>query len=706
MELGRLRSFPMKMSVSWINRLLSEPCSPTAIERGLIDAGFPIEAKETVTGPDGLDLQLDVEITSNRGDCLSHMGLAREVAAKLGLTLKPPSGTALNWSKSPTASVLALSNPASTACPRFTAHVIRGVKVGPSPAWLRLALESVGQRSINNVVDVTNFISFEQGNPCHVFDLAKLAGGQLNVRLAKAGEVLTTLDGKKRTLAGDELVVADRDRPQSLAGVIGGADSEVSNSTTDVVFEMATWDPVLVRRASRRHGVRTDASHRFERLVDQRTIHEAAERGVALIQQVAGGEVMSEPLSMGMEADAPMRVRFRHRRANDVLGVELASEHVARYLSSLGIEVEPLGRGGDERVCVIPAWRPDLTREIDVIEELARLGGLEQIRTAEKMSLRVKGLQASELARNAAAESLVGLGFFEAISFSFASREVAEMFMPEGLATVAVDDSRRAHEPALRPSVVPGLLASRKVNKDGGVERVGGVRLFEVSAVFGEAKGQSTERTNVGLLADVVFKGKSASIGEIQSGVRLIRGAVETLVKACRGPRVKIEIEARPPHCAAFRAGACAGVRVDGKPLGYFGVVSEAALAAFGLTTPVVAAELGLDLLIEGYPGRSAIASLPAFPGIERDVSFIVPEAVTYASIEGGVAATGVKWLESCGFVGTYRGPQIGKGRKSVTLRLTFRDSARTLTHEEVDGPAAEVVGKLKTLVGAEVRES
>ncbi len=696
----------MKASVSWLNRLLERPLTAEAIELALIEAGFPIESKTAVTGPDGPDLQLDVEITSNRGDCLSHIGLAREVAAKTDSSLRPPVLAApAPLNSAATSSAIALSNPPSSGCPHFSVRVIRGVTVGASPPWLRLALESVGQRSINNVVDVTNFISAELGNPCHVFDLAKLAGAQLNVRFAHSGEALTTLDGKKRTLSGDELVVADRDRAQSLAGVMGGADSEVSLSTTDVVLEMATWNPVLVRRASRRHGLRTDASHRFERLVDPRTIEAASARGAALIVEVAGGELLSGTVAAGLPMEPPMRVRLRPRRVRDILGVDVSPERLSTHLAALGIGVGPLGRAGDDLVALVPPHRPDITREIDLIEEYARLEGLPLIPVAERMSLRVKAPQASELARGTVSETLVGLGFFEAISFSFASREIAGMFMPQGMTAVAVDDTRRAHEPALRPAIIPGLLASRRHNQDGGVIRSGGVRLFETAAVFADTGEAGTETTNVAFLADVPFKGKTPTLSELQMGVRLARGVIETLIRSTRGNSVAIRVESRPPHCRGFRAGATAAVSVNGRELGVFGLISDEAVSAFGLTIPVVAGELNLAEIIADYPAPSALASLPGFPGIERDVSFIVQESVTYAMIEGGVTEAGARWLESCGFVGTYRGLQIGKGRKSVTLRLAFRDPTRTLTHDEVDGPARAVIDRLKAVLGAEVRE-
>lgn len=693
----------MKISFNWLNTLLAAPLeSPDAAEAALMSVGFPIDSKTDNHG----DTVLDVEITSNRGDCLSHVGLAREVAAKrpeLGLRLPSFAPPAADLGATPG---LTLSV-GDGACPRFTARVIRGVKVGPSPEWLKRALESVGQRSINNVVDVTNYIAFELGNPSHVFDLDKLAGHALHVRWAREGEAITTLDGKKRTLKSDELVVADGQRAQSLAGVIGGQDSEVSGATTNVVLEVATWDPVTVRRASRRHQVRTDASHRFERIVDARTLEDASNRAAALIVQVAGGRVCGEMVTAGSALPAAVRVRFRPSKVSELLGVEVSREEILGIFARLEIGVEPIGRAGEELCALPPAYRPDLTREVDLIEEVARVRGLDAIPVAPKMTLKVRGPQASEGARREISSVLTGLGFYETVTFSFCSREHAGAFMPAGLERVEVDDERRKHEPALRPSVLVGLLGCRRGNQNGRVSVPGGVRLFETAAAFAQGPGRaSVERINVGMLMDCPVAGREATTADVQQGVRQMRGAIVALARALAGSKNDLTFTPAAPHCGALREDGYAALTLNGRALGFMGVVSPACQGAFELSVPVVCAELSLAGLAESYPARAQVEALPEFPSIERDISFIVPEPVTYAEIERGVLASKVGWLEGCGFVGTYRGKQIGAGKKSVTLRLVFRDPARTLRHEEVDAPAGAVVMHLKQAVGAEVREA
>jgi len=684
----------MKTSLAWLNRLVSPPISSAEeAEALLMSVGFPIDSVEKI----GSDSLLEVEVTSNRGDCLSHLGLAREIGAKdpsrhVALPdFNPPTGHA--------AVATGLTLQVQTAeCPRFTARVIRGVKVGPSPDWLKAAIESVGQRSINNVVDVTNFIAFELGNPCHVFDMKKLCA-------ARDGEMLTTLDGKKRTLKSDELVVADADKAQSLAGVMGGQDSEVTGSTSDLVLEVATWEPVAVRRAARRHQLRTDASHRFERIVDARTLEDASNRATKLILEVAGGEVVGDLMHAGAPLPSPVRVRLRPARVNALLGIDVPKDEIVSILHKLDMVIEPLGRSGDELSVEVPAYRPDLTREVDLIEEIARIKGLDAIPIAPRMTLKVKGPQVSESARREIGSILTGLGFYEAVTFSFCSREDAERFMPAGLSRIEVDDERRKHEPALRPSVVPGLLGSRRSNRNARVNVAGGVRLFEFAAVFAQGAGNATqEQINVSLILDCPVTGKTASVGDMQTGVRLMRGAVESLARALSGAHHDLKIEPCKPSCKAYREDGFAKLSLCGSELGSIGIVAQDLQAAFDLEAPVVAAELNLKALCANYPPRAKVEALAAFPAIERDISFIVAEDVTYARIEREVLTSKVERLEACTFIGTYRGKQIGAGKKSVTLRLTFRDPARTLRHEEVDIPAQAVVEHLKKAAGAEVR--
>lgn len=689
----------MLVALSTLQRVLPPAVDADAVERSLIAAGFPVESRETLAGG---DVRLDVEITSNRGDCLSHLGLAREAAAQAGWTLNLAPPPPLPAGGEPVGSALTLENGVPDRCPRFTARVVRGVKVGPSPDWLRSAVEAVGQRSINNVVDVTNYIASMFGNPCHVFDLARLEGRRLVVRHARPGEKLTTLDGKARTLVADDVVVADAARAQSLAGVIGGQESEVTPATVDVVIEMATWDPVAVRLTARRQQVRTEASHRFERLVDPRTIDDAAARCAALVLEVAGGRLCDGVLDAGRPAQPLARVRFRPSRCRALLGLDLSTDEMVAALARLEMRVEPIGRAGEELSVTVPAWRPDVTREADVIEEVARVAGLSRLPVREAMPVRVAPPQASEAARRELGSTLAGLGFYETVTFSFTTPAAASAFVPAGMDVVTIDDSRRGEEPALRPSVLAGLLACRRRNQHAFVGAAGGVRLYEIASVFAAQRGAGLEHTNVGLLLDIEVAGKAATPMEVQRGVRLMRGAIETLAARLAGEPVGVEPSA--PHAPAFDPAAFARLTLRGAPLGYLGVMAPATQRAFELQHPVVGAELNLAALIAAYPPVAAVRALPAFPAIERDVSFIVPEATAWAGVDAAVRRHVAPPFERVEFVGVYRGPQIGAGRKSVTVRLTYRDASRTLRHDEIDAPVASLVESLKRDLGAEVR--
>ena len=693
----------MKASVKWINRYLDgEDLSVTQVEEFLTHAGFPIDARQDLPGGDAL---LEVEVTSNRGDCLSHVGLAREISARTGMPLKLPVIPELKEAGDVN-DAMSLRNTVPEACPRFTARVIRNVRIGPSPRWLADSLVSVGQRPINNVVDITNFINFELGNPCHVFDLARLAGRSLIVRFARDGEALTTLDGKKRTLKPDEVVVADGERAQSLAGVIGGGESEVSAGTSDVVLEMATWDPIAIRRAARRHQLKTDASHRFERYVDARTIDFAARRAAAMIAELAQGTLCGGALDAASGAHAPLReIALRPRRCRAILGVEVPDTEIVRHLSRLHIEVRPVGADGLVH-CRIPPFRPDLEREIDLIEEVGRVKGLDAIPIHDRVSVQVRAPQDSERAVRALGAALNAMGFNETVTFSFVTPAHAAAFLPPGQSLLAVDDERRTSDGTLRPSVIASLLECRKKNQDGGVDVTGGVRLYETAAVFSQSPAGTHERRVVALLMDVpgVSKGKPGSTEERQRAVRILRGAAEAICTTLGGADAALEFKTAAAPFPGVDSSACAQVLLRGAPIGWLGLVEPATQRAFDLAVPVAAAELDLGPLAALFPPRSRVRPLPAFPGIERDLSLVVDEAVTWGAVRDLVRSAGLDRLEDVDFVGSYRGKQLGPGKKSLTLRLRFRDPARTLRHEEVDPQVGRVVELAGSQLAATVR--
>lgn len=696
----------MDISLHWLCKYLA-PSDLTADEADdlLTRAGFPIEGRTDLPGG---DVCLDVEVTSNRGDCLSHLGCAREIAASrtsdTPRELMPP---VINdpAPQGQIADHLKLDNTQPGLCPLFTARVIRGVKVGPSPEWLVKRLESVGQRSINNVVDVTNFITLELGNPCHVFDLGRLAGNQLNIRFAREGETLTTLDESVRKLVPSDLIVADAERPQSLAGVMGGHDSQVTGDTTDIVFEMATWDPVTIRTTARRLGVRTDACYRFERGVDPRTIDDAARRAVALICELSGGSLCEGVLKEGAPLPEPTVIALRPSRCERLLGIRVPAGDIIESLRALEIGVEQAG--GDELTCTIPPHRLDLTREIDLVEEVARTASLDSIPISDKLEITVRPPQESERAMRELGALLTGQGYYETVTFSFTSPDRAKMFCPPELELVAVDDDRRKAEPTLRPSVHTGLLECRRANQDAGVEPEGGVRLYEISSVFAQQDGKSVEHRNVALLCDV-GGGRKPKSEDIQRSVRAMRGTIDSLVRALAGSYAIVTPEQTRPHASGLDPAAYARLSLelgeDSRPLGYMGLVGRKALDAFGVDRPCLVAELGLDTLLAHHPPAASAKALPEFPAIERDLSLILDESVAWSQVQALVEGASPDRLEGCSFVGAYRGKQVGAGKKSLTLRLTFRDPERTLRHEEVDPQVEGVTQRFKQELGAEIR--
>ncbi|MBL8745537.1 MAG: phenylalanine--tRNA ligase subunit beta [Phycisphaerae bacterium] len=705
----------MLTSVAWLNRYL-HPATVNAdeAEHVLTHVGFPIESKEAL--PSG-DTRLDVELTSNRGDCLCHVGLAREIAAATGRALVMPKSSPVKPSATKASSVTSVENQlAAGGCPRFTARVIRGVKVGPSPKWLAEALESVGLRAINNVVDVTNFINLELGHPCHVFDLNALAGKRLVVRHARKDESVTALDGRKHAMRPDEMVVADAEKAVSIAGVIGGLDSGVTERTTDVLFEMATWDPIAVRRAARRLDIRTDASHRFERYVDARDLEWASLRGASLIAELSGGELLDGMIDARGTIQPRTEVVLRVSRCEHLLGIHVPADRITALLRSIGVEVDAEGSGaGGVLRCSIPHHRHDLTREVDLIEEVGRLNGFDKIELAPMLDVHLELSHPDDWAKREKAMGelsrvLTGAGFFETVTFSFIAQREAEMFRQAGQRLLKVDEERRKGGPYLRPSVIPSLLTCRRANQDGQVRPAGGVRLFECASTFAERDdgrtfGRMTEERRVlTLLADAPagLHGPEAR----QAALRLVRGAVETVALALGGPGTIVEVDpvAGPHSFAALEDETEASVKINGVAVGLAATVSGRTLQQWGLETPLAVAEVSLQSLIDLYPPRAVARELPRFPGIERDLSVIVAEEVAWGRIAHEVLGLRPALMERLDFVGVYRGKQIGIGRKSVTLRMTFRDPERTLRHEEVDPQVAGVVSRLAQAVGGEVR--
>ncbi|MAX26975.1 MAG: phenylalanine--tRNA ligase subunit beta [Phycisphaeraceae bacterium] len=672
----------MKLSLNWLNRYLSAPTSQEQVCTLLGQQGFPIEEQEELAGG---DVFIDAEVTSNRSDCLSHIGMAREVSAGApDLELKQPDIT-ITESDTAVDTLTSVTNDDTELCPVYTARVIQGVKVGSSPKWLVDCLEAIGLRSVNNVVDVTNFVLMEMGQPLHTFDMDKLDGGKIIVRRATKGEDFTAIDGTKHKLADSMLVIADASRPQAVAGVMGGLDSEVTESTTNILLESARFDQLSVRTTSRRMKLSSDSSYRFERGVDPCGVERASKRAAQLIMELAGGTLAKGVIRVGEDEPQPKVIELRIKRCNDLMGVTLTPQVMAGLLSSLTLNAEI---DGDKLNVTIPTYRSDIQREVDLIEEVARMYGMANIPVNDKITLQVRPSQLNLKARKLLGQILVSHGYCETMTFSFVDPKRGKLFVTKGNKPLEIGDERRKAEPMLRPSILPSLMVCRKGNQDVGNTDV---KLFETASVWSRNGNDNiVEHRELGMLADVSHP---------QLALRAMRGMITELVERLGGD-AKLEFSATDMPCFSDAL----AVSVNDKSVGVMGLIDKATQDVFDLQMPVIGASLILQPLIDLYPAQRLVGALSRYPAIERDLSVLVKDEVTWDQIQSEVLATKPEFMESLDFVTTYRGKPIPKGIKSVSLRLTFRDEQSTLRHEQVDGQMKSVMDALTNKLGAEIR--
>ena len=679
----------MKASVAWINDYLDRPATADEIAECLTACGLPVESRETASCGDTV---LEVELTSNRGDCLCHVGLAREVAAATGRSLVLP---AMDHPEDgePCEGALQVANAQTPACPLYTARVIRGVRIGPSPDWMQARLRAIGQIPRNAIVDCTNFVLFELGQPTHAFDLAQLRGGMLQVRRAQAGETMLPIGEGAIPVKLDEgtLVIADAERPVAIAGVKGGAETAVRDATCDIVIESACFAPVDVRHASRSLRIASDSSYRFERGVDASAVDGPARRLVHLILKVAGGRALRSPLHAGASPQPRAKVPLRIARLQALTGIEIGAGEARRVLESLGCAVT-----GDASVleCTAPAHRLDLDREVDLIEEVLRVVGIGRVPVREAVTVRVPPAQPEVDGPRALRDALVAAGFAECVTHTLVSERAAQRFVPRGDGTLTLADDRTAGEPVLRPSLVPSLLQCAARNLDHGAADV---RLFEIARTFSLRHDTHSEEARVAM----VIAGPRLA----QDAYRSLRGAIERAVQVAHGSVGPMRIS-DPSDSDALRAALvdAGSISIAGAHAGAAGIVDPEVAASFGIGLPVAAAEIALRPLLAAFPPVVAVRASPTHPAIDRDVSVLVADSVTWSEVESCVSRCAMPHFERVDFVGTYRGPQVGAGRKSLTMRLLFRADDRTLRREEVDEAMRPLVPALAADVGAEVR--
>jgi phenylalanyl-tRNA synthetase beta chain len=713
----------MKLSSNWLREFVDLTVDDRHLAEELTGIGIAVEG---ISG-EGASTVFEMEIGTNRPDAMNHYGVAREAAALYGLGLKPltPAAKAAPFNKTPDGTAEAVPSRGSSSnassgsgsagdfeidiedkegCARYTAQIVRGVKIKASPEKIASRLALVDQRSINNAADASNYTLWEMGHPTHAFDLDLLEGGQIVVRRARAGEMLKTLDGVDRKLSPEDLIIADAKKPVALAGVMGGFDTMITEKTKNILIESAWFDPVAVRKTAKRHGLHTDASHRFERGADYGATPLACALVAQRIIESGGGELDGDPIdAVAREIDqAPVVLRIS--RVHHILGSSIETHEIVAILNRLGFELVPEPGAQPEFSVSIPSWRLDVEREIDLIEEIARLHGynnfpntlpafsgavVEIPRTAKEAKLR---------------SSLLALGYNEAVSLSFIAHQDAETFSSSPVIELSNPLSEEAS--LMRSSLVPGMLNMLAYNLNRGTEDV---RLFEMGDVYESSSAGPLESGRICLGASMsalkngiprggvldTSKNKDANDLDI---FRSLKGDVETLLRAFEHKSLAFDVQTSD----YYHPGCSARAVMDGQPVAQFGQLHPQVAADRKLRQEVFLAELFSDRLYGHRLREILYQPLPRFPGVERDFSFFFDDAVTFEKIQSAVRGLGLPELRTFAPVEIFRGGSVPFAQYSILLRATFQSRERTLREDEVADWSAKIVAALHHLGGAQ----
>jgi phenylalanyl-tRNA synthetase beta chain len=665
-------------------------------------------------GLSGGDVVYDLETTPNRPDWNSIIGIAREIAAITGNPLKLPEinlvgqrCSAAPSSKDaqqhvPTSELVSVRIEDTELCPRYTARVIKGVKIGPSPAWLRETLEKIGIRSISNVVDVTNYVMLEIGQPLHAFDyhlIAKGADGKptIVVRRANAGEKFKTLDGIERTLNNEMLLIADEQKGIALAGVMGGANTEINGQTVDVLIESAYFSPTSIRRTSKQLGLRSESSYRFERGADVGICDWASQRAAQLILETAGGELAGGVVDVYPQPAEPKQLSLHFAKSKDLLGVGISHAEQVSFLTNLGLTIAQQEPG--ECTFSLPTWRVDLKREVDLIEEVGRLYGVDKIpSTPPRGALGSNEFDAVYDQIAEARRILTGLGLNEAQGQTLISKSECRVTNDESI--VALANPLSSDMDVLRPSLLPGLIHSLRHNVS---HKNYDVALFEIGRAFTQVNGQTKEQRNlaIAITGQRALNFWSGDDRDAKFDAYDLKGLVEEFIEqfGLRG----VAFGKRAESTALFLESAA--VTLGGKlPLGELGQLLPMLAKKYDLRDAVFLAEFNLDLLLAKRNPAKSFKALPQFPSSRRDVAMIVPESVTHESVLQTVKQAKAANLESVELFDVFRGQGIPDGQKSLAYAFTYRAADKTLTEADVNAAHEKAVNALKTQLKAELR--
>ncbi len=650
------------------------------------------------------DYQIEIGLTPNRPDCLSVIGVAREVAALFGKQLRLPSIKLTETAEAIGSHArVDIDNP--HACPRYAARMIRGVKIGPSPDWMVRRLEAVGMRSINNIVDVTNYVMMELGHPLHAFDFRFVEEGRIVVKSAQEGEKFATLDGQEHLLSADDLMICDGHKAVALAGVMGGLNSEVQDDTETILLEAAYFNPLTVRRTSKRHGLHTESSHRFERGADVDMVPVALDRAAALMAELGGGKVLAGVVDIYPQPLQQRKVILTLASVHRTLDLPLDATTVTQCLESIGLSVAAQTGENPLFEVSIPSFRPDLEREIDLIEEIARLYGYDKIPVTMPVGTVDAGVPADhQRLQRKLRDMVVAAGFSEAINYSFiAVHAVERLRLPE-------DDVRRRQVPILNPlseeqavmrtSLVPSLLetVTRNLNY-----RSTDLRLFELRPVFLSGEGDQTKER---LSLTAVMTGRREPEGWAQSSALVdfydLKGVVEGLLTAFGLEHARFTATPVPAY---LHPGKSCGLTTEGGVLlGWLGEVHPRTLTAFDIEQPIYLLDLDAEELLCQYVSRRSFTPLSRFPNVSRDTALLVDEDVRAEEVLDILRQHQARTVEDLNLFDLYSGKGIPPGKKSIGIRIRYRDMTKTLTEEEVGKAHDRMISTLCEKLAAEIR--
>ncbi len=666
----------MRLPLGWLREFVDVPDEAATVADRFGACGFAVE--------EVADQVIDLEITANRPDCLGVLGLAREASTAFDLDLRaPPIDDAVLAPTGPAGIKVSI---ADAGCGRY-ALAVADVMVGPSPDWLADRLRAAGVRPINNVVDVTNFVMLELGHPLHAFDAARLRGPEIRVRRARAGEAIVTIDGERRTLDDTMLVIADREQPVAVAGVMGGAESEVSETTSRVALESAWFLPGSVRATSRKLGLKTEAAARFERGADPAMPIVALRRALTLLQEIGAGRLVGGVTDIAPRPPEGRAVGLRRERLARVLGAPVPDGDVLRIFRRLGFRIHETADGWRLDV---PSFRVDVSREADLIEEIGRHWGFDRIPPTLPALDAWPPPPLPALTRDRTVRRLLcGAGLQEAMTFTFIERASATPFAAED-EIVALKNPLSEKFAVLRPSLVPGLLDSLMYNRH---RQAADIRLFELGATFSRSGG---ERRAAGwVLAG--SRGAHWSAAEGPLTFSDTKGIAELLTGAFRVPMTARAAD----DCSWLTPGQAAQLSTDaGQVVGWIGRLA----ATRGIGDTVYAGEMDLDVLTRASSGPLPIDPLPRHPSIVRDISIVIDERLPAATVRGTIRSAAPATLVAVAEFDRYQGTGVPAGHVSLSLRLTFQDAARTLTDAEAHAAVDAIVAALRREHGAALR--